>query len=165
MTPTRLRRLSLTAVAMVAAIGLAGCENGMPLGGGGYTGGMKGAPQPAPRTAASVQTTATADMGAATPVAATDSGAAAAVAAGAKGSLGTTVASLGAAGQGGLWLKTPLVKAKTNGRIVNTETGKSANVTLMPLAGGGSGSQASIGALQAVGAGLTDLPTLEVFAV
>lgn len=145
--------------ACAAILTLSACD-GTALGGGGYTGGIGGkAPAVAPVT------TATADQGTATPVPVSDSAAAPAVAAGAKTRLGTTVASLGAAGEGGLWLKTPLVKARTNGRVVNAETGKSAQVVLMPLGGGGSGSQASIGTMQALGADLTDLPQLEVFAL
>lgn len=151
--------------ACAAILTLSACD-GTALGGGGYTGGIGGkAPAAAPVTTATVRTTATADQGAATPVPVSDSAAAVAVAAGGKGRLGTTVASLGAAGEGGLWLKTPLVKTRTNGRVVNAETGKSAQVVLMPLGGGGSGSQASIGTMQALGADLTDLPQLEVFAL
>lgn len=83
-------------------------------------------------------------------------------AAGAK--LGRTVASLGDATQGGFWMKTPLVKAKGKGRIVNPATGKSVNVDLIPLGGPASaGSQVSLPALTTLGADLTDLPTVEVF--
>ncbi|AXC49607.1 hypothetical protein DRW48_07800 [Paracoccus suum] len=64
-----------------------------------------------------------------------------------------------------MWLKTPLVKARTNGRVVNPETGKTAQVVLLPLSSGGSGSQASLGTMQALGADLTDLPEVEVFAL
>lgn len=155
-------RIGSAALGLAAAVMLAGCE-GTALGGGGNTGGMAGA-KPAPRTAASVQSTETTAAGTVTPVAPTDTAAGAAVASGAAGRLGSTVVSLGAAGQAGNWLKTPLVKARTNGRVVNAETGKSAQVVLLPLAGGGSGSQASIGTMQALGAELTDLPTVEVFA-
>lgn len=82
----------------------------------------------------------------------------------AAGRIGTTVASLGDASQPGLWLKTPLVTAAAKGRIVNPATGKSANVDLIPLAGPATGgSQASLPALQAVGASITDLPTIEVW--
>lgn len=80
------------------------------------------------------------------------------------GRLGTTVASLGDASQGGLWIKTPLVTAPGKGRIVDPATGKSANVDLIPLGGPASGgSQVSLPALQALGASLTDLPTIEVW--
>ncbi|MDO5605535.1 MAG: hypothetical protein Q4G25_10290 [Paracoccus sp. (in: a-proteobacteria)] len=79
------------------------------------------------------------------------------------GRLGTTVASLGDATQGGFWLKTPLVNAQGKGRVVNPASGKSANVDLMPLSGGGAGSQISLAAMQALGLSLIDLPTLEVW--
>ncbi|MFD1481836.1 hypothetical protein [Paracoccus nototheniae] len=77
--------------------------------------------------------------------------------------LGTTVASLGNPSEGGFWIKTPLVDAPAQGRIVNPATGKSAQVELRPLSGGGSGSQVSLPALQLLGVSLTDLPTLEVY--
>ncbi|WBU63227.1 hypothetical protein [Paracoccus aerodenitrificans] len=79
------------------------------------------------------------------------------------GRLGTTVASLGDVTESGFWLKTPLVSATAQGRVVNTENSQSANVELRPLSGGGSGSQISLAAMQAIGAGLTDLPELEVW--
>lgn len=77
--------------------------------------------------------------------------------------LGTTVGSLGNPSEGGFWIKTPLVQARAQGRIVNPATGKSAQVELIPLTGGGSGSQVSLAALQLLGVPLTDLPTLEVY--
>ena len=77
--------------------------------------------------------------------------------------LGTTVASLGNPAEGGFWVKTPLVDAPAQGRIVNPATGKSAKVELRPLTGGGTGSQVSLPALQLLGVPLTALPTLEVY--
>ncbi len=78
--------------------------------------------------------------------------------------LGTTVASLGDPTEGGFWIKTPLVKARGLGRIVNPLTGKSAQVELIPLDGpAGGGSQVSLAALQLIGVSLTDLPTIEVY--
>lgn len=79
------------------------------------------------------------------------------------GKLGNTVASLGDATQAGFWIKTPLVSAPGKGRIVNPANGKTANVDLQPLGGGASGSQLSLAAMQAIGAALTDLPTIEVW--
>ncbi|WP_323716866.1 hypothetical protein [Paracoccus aminovorans] len=79
--------------------------------------------------------------------------------------LGTTVASLGDPSQPGFWVRTPLVKSETAGRIVNPANGKSAKVRLIPLGGpAGGGSQVSLPALQLIGVSLTDLPTVEVFA-
>lgn len=84
----------------------------------------------------------------------------------ASGRLGSTVASLGSATEGGMWLKTPLVKSSAKGRVVNPATGKSVNVNLIPLGGAASGgSQLSLPAMTALGIGLTDLPTVDVFAV
>ncbi|WP_134678841.1 hypothetical protein [Paracoccus ravus] len=78
--------------------------------------------------------------------------------------LGTTIASLGDPSQPGFWIKTPLVGAESQGRIVNPANGKSANVRLIPLGGPASGgSQVSLPALQMLGVSLTDLPALEVY--
>jgi hypothetical protein len=77
--------------------------------------------------------------------------------------LGTTVASLGNPSEGGFWIRTPLVTERSMGRIVNPANGRSAQVELIPLTSGGSGSQVSLPALQLLGVSLTDLPTLEVF--
>lgn len=78
--------------------------------------------------------------------------------------LGSTVASLGDPTEGGFWIKTPLVKARGIGRIVNPANGKSAKVDLIPLDGPvGGGSQVSLPALQLLGISLTDLPTVEVY--
>ncbi len=78
--------------------------------------------------------------------------------------LGSTVASLGDPTEGGFWIKTPLVKTRGVGRLVNPANGKSAKVDLIPLDGPASGgSQVSLPALQLLGVSLTDLPTLDVF--
>lgn len=78
--------------------------------------------------------------------------------------LGKTIASLGDPTQPGFWIKTPLVKANGQGRIVNPANGKSAKVELVPLSGPASaGSQVSLPALQLIGVSLTDLPEIEVF--
>jgi predicted small lipoprotein YifL len=82
----------------------------------------------------------------------------------ASGVLGTTVASLGDPTAPGLWLETPLVSAETEGRL-EAENGNSVEVTLRPSGGeAGSGSRISLMAMQALGLGLTDLPTLTVIA-
>lgn len=139
------------ALMLPAALALAACGEG--------AGQSAERPAPTPVVAAAGGT---AGQTAGTVAPGSEAAPATAPAAGAR--LGTTIASLGAAGEGGLWLKTPLVKAQTRGRVVNTENGRSAEVTLIPLAGpAGGGSQASIATMQAVGAGLTDLPELEVF--
>ncbi|MFZ5961322.1 hypothetical protein ACOXXX_00080 [Thalassococcus sp. BH17M4-6] len=77
-------------------------------------------------------------------------------------SLGTTVASLGDPARPGFWLETTLVDAPTSGRVLLPGTGKSAQVDLIPIADGGS--RISLAAMRLIGASLTDLPTIEVFA-
>ena len=78
-------------------------------------------------------------------------------------SLGETVASLGDPSDPGLWLQTPLVKAVQPGRV--TLNGKSAKVELRPIDGPATaGSRLSLSAMQLIGAPLTGLPTIEVFA-
>lgn len=80
------------------------------------------------------------------------------------GRLGITVASLGDATEGGFWIKTPLVSRPGKGRIVDTATGRSVNVDLLPLSGPASGgSQVSLPALTTLGVDLTDLPEVEVY--
>lgn len=83
-------------------------------------------------------------------------------AAGGGAKLGRTIASLGDATEGGLWLKTALVSAPTKGRIVDAASGKAAAVDLLPLSGGG-GSRISLSAMTALGFGPVDLPELDVF--
>lgn len=81
----------------------------------------------------------------------------------APGRLGTTIASLGPPTETGLWLETALVDAPTSGRI--EYQGRSVNVQLRPSGGEpGSGSQISVEAMRAIGATLTSLPELVVFA-
>lgn len=94
----------------------------------------------------------------------TEQAQAAAPPAGREQRLGTTIASLGDPSQPGFWIKTPLVRSETSGRIVNPATGKSAKVQLIPLGGPASGgSQVSLPALQLIGVSLTDLPAIEVY--
>ncbi len=79
------------------------------------------------------------------------------------GPLGTTVASLGDPARGGLWIRTPLTSTEGRARVTDTATGASVEVELLPLSGAaGSGSQISVEAMQALGAALTDLPTVRV---
>ncbi|MHA6345602.1 hypothetical protein ACXYMW_08830, partial [Roseivivax sp. CAU 1761] len=66
---------------------------------------------------------------------------------------------------GGFWLETPLVSAETKGRVVYPQTGKSAQVDLIPIGGAATaGSRISLAAMRLIEAPLTDLPTVEVFA-
>ena len=83
----------------------------------------------------------------------------AAVAAG--GMLGTTIASLGDPGQGGMWIKTPLVRAPGKGTV--GYNGQSVAVDLIPIDdAAGSGSRMSLAAFQALGAPITGLPEITV---
>lgn len=84
---------------------------------------------------------------------------------GAVNNLGTTIISLGLLDRDGLWLRTPLVKAEGPGRVVYSKSGKSANVTLLPLKGDkGAGSQLSLAAMQILGIPFTGLVEVQVFA-
>ncbi|KEJ89401.1 hypothetical protein [Sulfitobacter donghicola] len=77
--------------------------------------------------------------------------------------LGTTIASLGSPTEPGFWLKTPLVKSETAGRVTNKANGKSSAVTLIPIDGPASGgSRLSLPAMRLIEASLTDLTELEV---
>ena len=79
--------------------------------------------------------------------------------------LGVTVASLGDPTEAGFWVRTPLVSETRQGRIVYPQTGQSAKVELQPLdADPGAGSQVSLAAFRLIGAPLTGLPEIEVFA-
>jgi hypothetical protein len=79
--------------------------------------------------------------------------------------LGKTVAGLGDVGQQGFWLKTPLVIAEQQGRVVWADNGNAVKVTLIPKQGAAtSGSQISLAAMRALGIPLTVLTELIVFA-
>lgn len=78
--------------------------------------------------------------------------------------LGTTVASLGDPTRSGFWLETPLVDAPGQGRVEYPETGKSAQVELIPIEGAATaGSRISLPAMRLIGAPLTELVTIRVF--
>ncbi|MGI9390263.1 MAG: hypothetical protein ACR2O1_09425 [Boseongicola sp.] len=77
--------------------------------------------------------------------------------------LGTTVASLGDPSKAGFWIETPLVNKRATGRLIYPVTGKSAEVELIPIEGGGS--RVSLAALRLLEAPLTDLPVLEVYEI
>ena len=77
--------------------------------------------------------------------------------------LGTTVATLGAPSDPGIWLKTPLVDAVTEGRV--DYEGRSVNLELRPSGGeAGSGSQLSLPAMRLLEAPLAGVLELTVFA-
>lgn len=111
-------------------------------------------PPPAARTQETLDTTSTAQRARAAAPAAPE--------ATSKG-LGTTIVSLGSPTEPGFWLKTPLVKTETTGRVTNRATGKSSAVTLIPIEGDASGaSRLSLPAMRLIGASLTDLTEVEV---
>jgi len=77
--------------------------------------------------------------------------------------LGTTIASLGAPGEPGFWLRTPLVDSPAKGRLDYPAKGTSVVVDLIPLeAEKGAGSQISLAAMRLLEADLTGLPELRV---
>ena len=78
----------------------------------------------------------------------------------------TTLVSLGDVTEGGIWIKTPLVQATSQGTARNPATGKTATVTLIPIDGPPTaGSRASLQAMQALGLSLTDIAEVEVTAL
>ncbi len=80
------------------------------------------------------------------------------------GSLGETLAGLGAPGEPGFWLRTGLVAAVAPGRVV-TASDQSLAVELRPSgAAPSAGSQISLQAMQALGLPLGQLTMLRVFA-
>lgn len=97
----------------------------------------------------------------------TDAQKAAAAAGGASGAgrnLGVTIASLGSPSEPGFWLKTPLVDAPAKGRVVYAQTGKSAEVDLIPIDGPKTaGSRLSLPAMRLIGAPFTGLPEIQVY--
>ncbi len=73
--------------------------------------------------------------------------------------LGKVAVSLGNATEPGFWLKTSLVSAPVQGRVV-TASGKSAQVDLLPGTGA---AQLSLAGFRALELNLTDLPQVTVF--
>jgi len=91
--------------------------------------------------------------------------AAAKPAAAAEKRLGTTIASLGDPTDPGFWAETPLVRVAQSGRLEFPGNGNSVQVELRPSGGpAGSGTRVSLPAFQVLGAPLTGLPELVVFA-
>lgn len=85
------------------------------------------------------------------------------VAAVAAGPLGTTIASLGDPARPGLWIETPLARAKQPGQV--RFKGRVTPVTLIPVDGPETGgSRLSLAAMRALGVALTDLVEVQVSA-
>lgn len=81
------------------------------------------------------------------------------------GGLGRTVVGLGDPGKTGLWLETPLVTAAGRGRVVWPTTGRWVAVALIPSGGAvTAGSRLSLEAFRILGAPLTELIEVEVYA-
>lgn len=79
--------------------------------------------------------------------------------------LGVTIASLGNPAEAGFWIKTPLVSKAGKGRVEYPVTGKSVAVDLIPIDGPKTaGSRVSLAAMRLLGAPLTGLPDLIVYA-
>lgn len=82
----------------------------------------------------------------------------------ATGLLGRSIASLGPATEGGMWMSTPLVSAPQPGRVRASDTGRDVALTLRPAAGAGdSGARLSLQAMQALGLPLTALAEVEIY--
>ncbi|MDV4143888.1 hypothetical protein [Shimia sp. FJ5] len=80
-----------------------------------------------------------------------------------RGELGTTVVSLGAASEPGMWLKTPLVTREGKGRVYYN--GLWLAVTLIPIEGASTaGSRMSLAAMRALEMPLTELSEVRVTA-
>ena len=89
----------------------------------------------------------------------------AAVPKGADGRLGRTVTGLGDPAKTGLWMETPLVTVAGKGRVVWPSKGRWIAVALLPAGGEvTAGSRLSLDAFRALGAPLTDLIEVEVYA-
>ena len=74
-----------------------------------------------------------------------------------------TLVTLGNAAEPGLWVKTPLVSTQGLGTVTAVESGRSIEVTLIPIDGPPTaGSRASLAALQALGLPLTAVSPLRI---
>lgn len=79
--------------------------------------------------------------------------------------LGKTLTTLGNPSEPGFWLKTPLVDAPMQGRVVFPSNGNSVAVDLIPIDGPPTaGSRISLPAMRLLGAPLAGVPELVVFA-
>ena len=74
--------------------------------------------------------------------------------------LGEVTASLGDPGVSGAWLATSLVSSAQPGRVEVASTGQTAEVELRPAQGAAT---LSLSAMQALGVGLADIPTVAVY--
>ncbi|HEY0276119.1 MAG TPA: hypothetical protein VGC31_08635 [Paenirhodobacter sp.] len=77
--------------------------------------------------------------------------------------LGSSVASLGDPTLGGFWVRTALVTQPVKGRVVNTRSGASVQVDLLPMEKQGGGVQMSLAAMRLLTPTLTDQPNVILF--
>lgn len=78
--------------------------------------------------------------------------------------LGTTIASLGDPNSAGLWVRTPLVSQPTHGYVHSPTSNRSVRVELIPGGGvAGGGSQVSLAAMRLLDAPLGQLLELAVY--
>ena len=126
-----------------------------PMPRGGRDAAPASALRPRGRTADALDTTTPAQRAAATEAARSSTGQ----------RLGETLAGLGSPGETGFWLVTGLVSRERQGRLV-AASGAAVAVELRPSGGpAGSGSRISLAALRALDLPLTELATLQVFAL
>jgi hypothetical protein len=152
------------AMILTASLALSGCNLLQKPGGpSGVTGSSE--PQPATEFAPAVSTSVLGTTRAASAEALDKTSAAekaaalAAPATGGERELGRVVVALGPPAEQGIWLSSPLVKAKTQGRIM-TSAGKSLAVELRPGTGA---ALLSLAAFQALGLSLTELPQVTIY--
>ena len=151
-----MRFLIKMTLAAGTALALAGCADQSAFSAVEVPEVLKGAPPPDATTVEQFDTTTAAERQAALVPATGSSG---------EREIGHTIASLGNPARPGFWLETPLVSVPTQGRVLYRATGRSVAVDLIPTGGeAGSGSMISLPALRLLGAALTGLPELIVYA-
>ncbi|MFD1881411.1 hypothetical protein [Paracoccus pacificus] len=141
-----------TAAFFAAALGLAACENMSTTTVTTPSGSTTTTAPAGSTTVVTTDASPTAQATSETPVVTVKSG----------GKLGTSVASLGDPAQGGNWVKTSLVKAPTKGRVTVAGGSKSVNVDLLPGTGA---TQMSLSAMRALGVDITELPSVDLYAL
>lgn len=143
-------------VSAIAVLGLLGACSQISSGSDSAPVAPAVAPAPAPAPASTAEPNQTTEVAEATEP---EPEAAPAPAAGPQ-RLGEVTASLGDPGVSGTWLSTSLVSSAQPGRVEVTSTGQSAEVELRPAQGAAT---LSLSAMQALGVGLADIPTVVVY--
>lgn len=140
-------------ISAVAALGLLGACSQFTSGADQASGAQVVAPAPSPMSAPATETSPE-------PAAVEAEGTAPAPTAADSQRLGEVTASLGDPSVPGTWLATSLVSSAQPGRVEVASTGQSADVELRPATGAAT---LSPSAMQALGVGLTDIPTVVVY--